>query len=102
MNAQNVTQNVAKRFQDLRRRYLTVRVGILVAATISALVLLLMLLATCDYLWEWSITWRKAGLLAGAAAIVIAVAHRCFVLARDTRQRKFAARLLFGATVELF
>ena len=93
MNAPIVTFKVARQFHELRRRCLGVRIGIAIAMAVTALMLIWMVLAACDYIWEWSITWRKAGLLIASGAILVGFAQRLYTVARDTRQRKFAAQL---------
>ncbi len=93
MNAPTVTRDVARRFHQLRRGYLLVRVGIALASAVMLLLLVWIALAGCDYRWEWSLTWRKAGILIGAVAVSIFFAQRIWTAAVDTRQRKFAARI---------
>jgi hypothetical protein len=93
MNATVVTFKVAKRFHELRRRYFGVHIGITIASAVSALVLIWMMLSACDYVWEWSLSWRKTGYLAGLGAVAVGFAHRLFLVTRATRQRKFAAQL---------
>ena len=73
MNAPEVTYNVARRFQELRRRYLLVRVGIVVAGAAIGFMLLWMALAWGDYVWEWSTTWRTAGLVASVSTVIAAL-----------------------------
>lgn len=93
MNATVITLKVAKRFHELRRRYLGVQVGITLASALTALVLIWLTLAACDYYWEWSLSWRKAGYLAGLGAVAVGFLHRLYVVVRATQQRKFAAQL---------
>ena len=93
MNAPDINYKVAKRFHDLRRRYLGVRIGIGIAIAVVGLLSVWMLLTAGDYIWEWALTWRKAGLLVGAAAAGGWLAHRIYSIIRDTRQRQFAAQL---------
>ena len=93
MNAPVVTLKVAKRFHELRRRFLGVHIGITIASALMALLLIWMVLAACDYFWEWSLSWRKTGYLAGLGAVAVGFAHRLYLIAHTTRQRKFAAQL---------
>ncbi len=93
MNAPEINFKVAKRFHDLRRRYFGVRIGIGIAIAVIALLSVWMLLTAGDYVWEWALTWRKAGLLVGAAAVCVWLARRMYRIVRDTRQRQFAAKL---------
>lgn len=93
MNAPAVSFNVARRFHELRRRYLSVRISVAVAATLAALVTLWLVLSAVDYYWEWSLGLRKGFLLAGVVAIAAWFGHWLFSIVRDTRQRKFAAQL---------
>ena len=93
MNAPTVSQNVAQRFHELRRRYLGIRLGIAFAIAITVLAGLWITFSAIDYVWEWSATWRKATAILGAVLITVWLVHRIHTIIRDTRQRRFAAQL---------
>ncbi|MFK8112420.1 MAG: DUF4175 family protein [Rubripirellula sp.] len=93
MNAPAVSFNVAKRFHELRRRYLSVRIGIAFAVAVAALISVWLVLASCDYVWEWSLLSRKTAMLIGSVSVGAWLVSRLYLIVRDTRQRKFAAQL---------
>ncbi len=93
MNAPAVSIKVANRFHELRRRYFAVRLGIVMATAVAALIAVWTMLTACDYFWEWPATYRQIGALIGGAVILVWLIGRVFVICRDTRQRKFASAI---------
>ncbi|QEG43602.1 DUF4175 family protein [Roseimaritima ulvae] len=98
MNLPTVSHDVAQRFHSLRRRYLLVDAAIAVLLAATAMCGLWMLLATGDYLWEWSLLWRAIGISASGFAILAWLSFRIIRAFRRTRQRSFAQRIetVFG------
>jgi hypothetical protein len=93
MNAPAVSLNVAQRFHELRRRYLSVRITIAIAVAIVSIIGLWLALAIGDYLWEWSFGWRSFGILTAVIGVTAWASNLLYGILRDTRQRKFAALL---------
>ncbi len=90
MNAPAVSFEVAKRFQSLRHRYWLARLGIALTLAVAGLLAIWLVLATCDYLWELPILWRKAGLASAIAVVAVWLCQRVHAISIDAKQRPFA------------
>lgn len=93
MNAPVVTFEVAKRFSLLRRRLIATNIGITLAIAGALLMLIWMMLASGDYVWEWSSPVRKTAIVVALLATSAWLAWRLYAVVQCCRQRPLVGRL---------